>query len=67
MFYITHPVKNGYTIISEKYQGQQMKSKKPKPVINKLLHAVRHNRLWRTRKFLDKKRELKKQGVNDEK
>ena len=43
-----------------------MKSNKPKPVINKLLHAVRHNRLWRTRKFLDKKRELKKQGVDDE-
>ena len=43
-----------------------MKTKKPKPVINKLLHAVRHNRLWRTRKFLDKKRELKKQGVEDE-
>ena len=43
-----------------------MQNKKPKPVINKLLHAVRHNRLWRTRKFLDKKRELKKQGVNDE-
>jgi len=43
-----------------------MKTKKPHPIVNKLQHAVRHNRLWRTRKFLDKKRELKKQGGQHE-
>ena len=43
-----------------------MKVKKPHPIINKLQHAVRHSRLWRVRKFLDKKRESKKQGVRDE-
>ena len=42
-----------------------MRNNKPHPIVNKLKHAVRHNRLWRTRKFLDKKKELKKQGVND--
>mgnify|MGYP001189756295 FL=1 len=44
-----------------------MSHKKPHPIINKLKYAIRHDRLWRTKKFLDKKRELKKQGVNDEK
>ena len=44
----------------------EMKVKKPHPIVNKLQHAVRHNRLWRVRKFLDKKREIKKQGVDYE-
>jgi hypothetical protein len=43
-----------------------MSHKKPHPIINKLKYAIRHDRLWRTKKFLDKKRELKKQGVEDE-
>ena len=43
-----------------------MRHKKPHPIINKLKYAIRHDRLWRTKKFLDKKRELKKQGVEDE-
>ena len=43
-----------------------MKVKKPHPIINKLQHAERHSRLWRVRKFLDKKRESKKQGVDYE-
>tara|TARA_B100000586_G_C20001753_1_gene380745 strand:+ start:574 stop:708 length:135 start_codon:yes stop_codon:yes gene_type:complete len=43
-----------------------MKVKKPHPIINKLQHAVRHSRLWRVRKFLDKKRESKKRGMYDE-
>ena len=43
-----------------------MSHKKPHPIINKLKYAIRHDRLWRTKKFLDKKRELKKQGVKHE-
>ena len=43
-----------------------MSHKKPHPIINKLKYAIRHDKLWRTKKFLDKKRELKKQGVEDE-
>ena len=43
-----------------------MKAKKPHPVVNKLQHAVRHSRLWRVRKILDKKRESKKRGVHDD-
>ncbi len=43
-----------------------MSHKKPHPIINKLKHAIRHDRLWHVKKFLDKKRELKKQGVEDE-
>ena len=42
-----------------------MSHKKPHPIINKLKYAIRHDRLWRTKKFLDKKRELKKRGVNN--
>jgi len=37
--------------------------KKPHPIINKLLHSVRHNRLWMPKKILDKKKEFKKKGV----
>lgn len=36
--------------------------KKPHPIVNKLQHAVRHNRLWCVRKFIDKKKESKKRG-----
>ena len=43
-----------------------MKVKKPHPIVNKIQHAVRHSRLWRVRKFLDKKREAKKRGVDYE-
>ena len=43
-----------------------MKVKKPHPIVKKLQHAVRHSRLWRVRKILDKKRESKKQGVHDD-
>ena len=43
-----------------------MSHKKPHPIINKLKYAIRHDRLWRTKKFLDKKRELKKQGVEED-
>ena len=43
-----------------------MNVKKPHRIINKLQHAVRHSRLWRVRKFLDKKRESKKRGMYDE-
>jgi len=39
-----------------------MQVKKPHPIVNKLQHAVRHNRLWRVRKFIDKKKESKKRG-----
>jgi hypothetical protein len=42
-----------------------MSHKKPHPIINKLKYAIRHNRLWHVKKFLDKKRELKKRGVNN--
>ena len=43
-----------------------MKVKKAHPIVNKIQHAVRHSRLWRVRKFLDKKREAKKRGVDYE-
>ena len=42
-----------------------MSHKKPHPIINKLKHAIRHDRLWHVKKFLDKKRELKKRGVTN--
>jgi len=38
--------------------------KKPHPIVNKLLHSVRHSRLWMPKKNLDKKKESKKRGIN---
>jgi hypothetical protein len=38
-----------------------MKTKR-KPIKNKMLNCVRHNRLWRMRIIKDKKKEEKKNG-----
>jgi|TARA_R100000049_G_C1942706_1_gene87134 hypothetical protein len=40
-----------------------MSHKKPRKIINKLQHAVRHSVLWHPRIIINKKREEKKRGV----
>jgi len=41
-----------------------MSHKKSHPIVNKLLHAVRHKRMWMPKKILNKKKESKKKDWN---
>jgi len=43
-----------------------MKIKKPHQIKNKLEYALRHRRLWHTKVMIDRKKEQKKKGVDDE-
>ena len=40
-----------------------MSHKKAHPIVNKLKHAVRQNRLWVSKIYLDRKKEHKKVGL----
>jgi hypothetical protein len=37
-----------------------------RPVVNKLKYAIRHDKRWHTKVIIDKKKEQKKRGVDDE-
>jgi len=43
-----------------------MKIKKPHKIKNKLEYVLRHRRLWHTKVMIDRKKEQKKRGVDDE-
>ena len=43
-----------------------MMIKKPHQIKNKLEYALRHRRLWHTKVMIDRKKEQKKRGVDDE-
>ena len=45
-------------------QSHSMKTKRP--IINKLKYAIRHDKMWRTKVIINKKKEGKKRGVDDE-
>ncbi len=40
--------------------------KKKHPIINKLKYSVRHSKIWNTKIFKDKKKQLKKEGIKYE-
>ncbi len=41
-------------------------NEKKHPIINKLKYSVRHNKIWSTKIFKDKKKQLKKEGIKYE-